>query len=182
MKTPLFSVTSCKSFIPFFTVKFIRSLLVLLLLALTTTTGFARLGDSLAKLKEHFGKSPDPKSPKGMAVWFVESVDGPLVYTVTLNAQGVSIAEGIKPLKRAVLTQQIAQDFLEDQMTLTKDSKTARILKPGDKYEFAKQVYACGDHEWVLVDDARGILLIWAQGGIPSIMAVTREMMMRSGG
>jgi hypothetical protein len=153
-----------------------------LLLALTAATGFARVGEPLAKLKERFGMAPDPQSPKGMAVWFIESIDGPLVYTVTLNAKGVSIAEGIKPLKRAQLTTDIAQDFINDQMVLLKDSKTARQVLPGEKYEFAKQSFVCAENEFVMLDDPRGLLIVWSRAGIPSVMAVTREMLLPAGG
>src|SRR4051812_34779718 len=131
----------------------LRRLALLLLFGLTAVSGYARLGETLAQLKEHFGTPPDPKSPKGLLVWFVESIDGPLVYTVTLNAKGVSIAEGMKSVKRGVMTQKIVQDFLEDQMALVKDSKTARVVPPGEKYAFAKQGFTCGPKEWVLVDD-----------------------------
>lgn len=159
-----------------------RRLVLILLFTFTAASGHARLGETLAQLKEHFGTPPDPKSPKGLLVWFVESVDGPLVYTVTLNAKGVSIAEGMKPVKRGIMTQKIVQDFLEDQMTLTKDSKTARVVPPGEKYEFGKAAYTCGPKEWVLVDDAKGVLLIWSREGLQSVMAVTHEMMLRNSG
>ena len=134
------------------------------------------------KFTERFGKGPERESPKGMAIWFIESIDGPLVYTVTLNASGISIAEGIKPLKRAVLTTKIAQDFLQDQMVLLKDSKTARVVKPGEKYEFARQSFVCGENEYVMVDESKGVLLIWSRAGIPSVMAVTRELLLQPGG
>ncbi|MDB6165963.1 MAG: hypothetical protein JWQ83_1103 [Lacunisphaera sp.] len=150
-----------------------------LFFAFAAISAQARLGETLAQLREHFGTPPDPKSPRGMVVWFVESVDGPLVYTVTLNAKGISIAEGMKSVKRGIMTQKIVQDFLEDQMTLTRDSKTARVVPPGEKYEFAKTAYTCGEKEWVLVDDTRGVLLIWSRAGTQSVMAVTHEMMQR---
>jgi hypothetical protein len=159
-----------------------RICFVLLFGAALTAPGFARVGEPLAKLKERFGKAPDPQSPKNMAVWFIESIDGPLVYTVTLNAKGLSIAEGIKPLKRAILTAQIAQDFLQDQMVLLKDSKTARVVPTGGKYEFAKQSLVCAEGEYVVVDEPNGLLLIWSRAGIPSVMAVTREMLLPAGG
>ena len=153
-----------------------------LLFALTAASGFARVGEPLAKLKERFGKAPDPQSPKGMAIWFIESIDGALVYTVTLNAKGISIAEGIKPLKRAQLTTDIAQDFINDQLVLLKDSKTARRVLPGEKYEFAKQLFVCAENEFVMVDEPRDLLIIWSRAGIPTVMAVTREMLLPSGG
>ncbi len=150
-----------------------------LLVSAAASPAFARVGEPLAVLKERFGKAPDPKSPKNMAVWFIESIDGPLVYTVTLNAKGVSIAEGIKPLKRAILTTKIAQDFLEDQMVVLKDSKTARVMKTGEKYEFAKQSFTCAEHEYVLLDEPNGLLLVWSRAGIPSVMAVTKELLLQ---
>jgi hypothetical protein len=153
-----------------------------LLLALTAVTGFARVGEPLAKIRERFGKAPDPQSPKHMAVWFIESIDGALVYTVTLNAKGVSIAEGIKPLKRAILTTKIAQDFLQDQMVLLKDSKTTRVVPPGEKYEFAKQSFVVAENEYVVLDEPAGLLLIWSRAAIPSVMAVTRELLQQQTG
>jgi hypothetical protein len=160
-----------------------RSLLAAALVAIAATSpGFARIGESLDLLKTRFGKSPERESPKNMAVWFVESIDGPLVYTVTLNAKGVSIAEGIKPLKRAILTAKIAQDFLADQMTLIKDSKTTRVVKPGEKYVFAGQSFLCAEGEYVVLDEPNGLLLVWARAGIPSVMAITKEMLLQKAG
>ena len=144
--------------------------------------GFARIGDPVAKFTERFGKGPERESPRGMAVWFIESIDGPLVYTVNLNAKGVSIGEGIKPLKRAILTAKIAQDFLDEQLTLLKDSKTARVVKVGEKYEFAKQTFVCAEGEYVVLDEAQGLLIVWVRNGIPSVMAVTRELLLPKGG
>ena len=159
-----------------------RLLITSLLLAVATTSGFARIGDSVAKFTERFGKGPERESPKGMAVWFIESIDGPLVYTVTLNAKGVSIAEGIKPLKRAILTNKIAQDFMDEQMSLLKDSKTARVVKPGEKYEFARQSFVCAEGEYVVLDEPRDLLLVWVRDGIPSVMAITKELLLPKGG
>jgi hypothetical protein len=163
-------------------VRISRLLITPLLLAVAAIPGFARIGDPVAKFTERFGKGPERESPKGMAVWFIESIDGPLVYTVTLNAKGVSIAEGIKPLKRAILTAKIAQDFLDEQMTLLKDSKTARVVKPGEKYEFAKQSFVCAEGEYVVLDGAQGLLIVWVRNGIPSVMAITKEILLPKGG
>ena len=159
-----------------------RLLITSLLSALAVSAGLARIGDPVAKFTERFGKGPERESPKGMAVWFIESIDGPLVYTVTLNAKGVSIAEGIKPLKRAILTAKIAQDFMEEQLSLLKDSKTARVVKTGEKYEFARQPFVCAEGEYVVLDEARGLLLVWVRNGIPSVMAVTPEVLLPKGG
>ena len=160
-----------------------RSLLAAaLVFSAAATSGFARIGDPVAKFTQRFGKGPERESPKHMAVWFIESIDGPLVYTVTLNAKGVSIAGGIKPLKRAILTAKIAQDFMDEQMTLLKDSKTVRIVKPGEKYVFARQSFDCAEGEYVVLDDAQGLLFVWVRTGIPSVMAVTREMLLQQPG
>lgn len=146
------------------------------------TAGLARVGEPLAKIAERFGKGPERESPKGMAIWFIESIDGALVYTVTLNAKGISIAEGIKPVKRALLTKDIAQDFIDDHLVLLKDSKTARRVQPGEKYVFAQQAFVCGELEYVMVDEARDLLLIWARAAPTSVMAVTREVLLPPGG
>jgi hypothetical protein len=159
----------------------VKKILPLLLLVALAAPAPARIGEPLAKLKERFGKAPDPQSPKGKAVWFIESIDGPLVYTVTLNAKGVSIGEGIKPLKRGLLTTQIAQDFLNDQLSLLKDSKTARTMKPGENYTFAQQAFVCGEQEYVVVDEPNNLLVVWSRGGIPAVMAITREMLLPPG-
>lgn len=158
--------------------KKIRLPAVLLLLVLSAATVTARVGEPLAKIRERFGRAPEHGSPKNMAVWFIESIDGALVYTVTLNAKGLSIAEGIKPLKRALLTTKIAQDFLQEQMAPFADAKTSRVVAPGEKYEFARQSFVCAENEWVLLDEPNGLLLIWSRGGIPSVMAVSREMLL----
>ncbi len=165
-----------------FRVKSIRHPVTFLLYALLATSAFARVGEPLARLKEHFGKAPEAGAPKNMAVWIIESIDGALIYTVTLNDKGVSIAEGIKPLKRGLLTTQIAQDFLRDQSFAIKDSKTARVVPAGGKYVFAGQSFVCGANESVIVDDVNGLLIIWSRDNPPSVMAVTREMLLRAGG
>jgi len=156
-----------------------RSLLFTALVFSTAAApAFARVGDPLARISERFGRSPERGSPKNMAVWFIESIDGALAYTVTVNAKGVSIAEGIKPIKRAILTTKIAQDFLQEQMSVYPDSKTARVVAPGEKYVFAQQSFVCAESEWVLLDEPNGLLLIWTRAGIPSVMAVSREMLL----
>ena len=153
-------------------------LLATLVLGAAHTPAFARVGESLAKLRKHFDASPERESPKNMAIWFIESIDGALVYTATFNAQGISISEGIKPLKRAVLTTKIAEDFIRDQMVPLEGSPTSRVVPPGQTYLFADQSFVCDESEFVMVDDGRGLLLIWSRGGIPSVMAISREMLL----
>ena len=158
-----------------------KRLLPLVLFAVLATAGFARIGDPLEKFRARFGKGPDPQSPRGKAVWFIEVEDGVLVYTVTVDDKGRSIAEGIKPLKRAQFPREIAQEFIDDQLALVKDSKTARRLRPGEQYTFAGQAFVCGKDEFVVVDEPRDLLVVWEQGGIPSVMALTRAVLQPSG-
>ncbi len=152
-----------------------------LLLGLTAATGLARVGEPVAKIKERFGK-PDPKSPKNMVIWFIETTNGALVYTVTYNAKGISIAEGLKPLKSAFLSAELAHNFIQDQVVLIKDSPTTRIVKPGEKYEFAGQAFVCAENEFVVLDQANDLLIIWSRGSTGTILAVSREMIQRTGG
>ncbi len=151
------------------------------LLGLATAAGFARVGEPVAKIKERFGK-PDPQSPKNMVIWFIETNNGPLVYTVNYNAKGISIAEGLKPLKSAVLNAESAQNFIHDQVVLIKDSSTTRIVKVGEKYEFAGQAFVCAENEFVVLDQTHDLLIIWSRAGVGAIMAVSREMVQRTGG
>ena len=154
-----------------------RSLLAaFLLLGLTAATAHARLGDTMAQLKKQFG-SPEPQSRKNVAVWFFEIQDGRMIYTVTFNAKGQSIAEGLKPIMNALFTSNIAQNFIEAQVGPFRDSKTLRTLDPGEKYTFAGQAFSCGAQERVLVDEANDFLIIWTRTGLPAVMAVRREMM-----
>jgi hypothetical protein len=153
-----------------------RCLTLALLTCLVLTTGHARLGETLAKIKEHFGRAPDSQPQKNSAVWYFEVEDGQVVYTVTFDARGLSIAEGLKPLKRAMFTRDIAQDFINLQTALYKDSKTARIVNPGEKYGFAGKAFVCGEQEYVIVDEPNHFLLVWTRGGLPSVIAVRPEM------
>ena len=153
-----------------------RALLAPLLLLGLTATAQARLGDTLSQLKSQFG-SPESQSRKNVAVWFFEIQDGRMIYTVTFNAKGLSIAEGLKPIKNALFTTDIAQNFIHAQVEPFRDSKTLHTLGPGDKYTFAGQAFTCGAQENVIVDEANDFLLIWTRTGLPAVMAVRREMM-----
>ena len=115
-------------------------------------------------------------------IWFIETTNGALVYTVTYNANGISIAEGLKPLKSADLTAESAKNFIQDQVSLIKDSSTTRIVKPGEKYEFAKQAFVCAENEFVVLDQTNDLLIIWSRGSAGTILAVSREMIQRTGG
>ncbi|MDI1320919.1 MAG: hypothetical protein PSW75_12110 [bacterium] len=153
-----------------------RVLLALALAGLAATTGRAVLGETLAQLKEHMGK-PEAQSRKDAAVWFFEVEAGRLVYTVTFNDKGLSIAEGIKPLKQAVFTSKAAQDFIDAQLTLAKDSKTVRSFQPGETYLFGGQPFTCAPEEYVTVDEARDLVVVWNRSRAPSVIAFRREML-----
>lgn len=152
-----------------------RRLLLALLVGLAATTGQAVLGDTFAQLRERLGR-PEPQTRKDAAVWFFEVEDGRLVYTATLNGKGLSIAEGLKPLKRAIFTRDAAEDFIDRQLAPSKGSKTRLSLKPGEKYVFAGKPFTCGDEEYVTVDEASDLMIIWNRSRAPSVVAVRSEM------
>lgn len=150
--------------------------LLLLVAALAAVPARAVLGETLEQLKEHMGK-PEPQTRKDAAVWFFEVEDGRLVYTVTFNAKGLSIAEGLKPLKRAIFTSKAAQDFIDAQLTLAKDSKTLRTFKPGDAYTFGGKAFTCGPQEYVTLDEAHDLAIVWNRTRLPTVIAFRREML-----
>lgn len=154
-----------------------RSLLFAVLaagLTLAAAPAHARLGDTLADIKKHRG-SPLPQKRPDVALWVFEGVDGQLGYSVTFNAAGKSIAEGLKPIKNARLTPEIADDFMRAQLEPFRGSKTVRKVQPGEKYTFAGQVLTCGEDEAVIVDDPNGLLIVWTKGALASVVAVSAE-------
>jgi len=153
-----------------------RLLVAALLAGLAASAGHAALGETLAQLREHMGK-PEPQVRKDVVVWFYEVEDGRLVYTVTFNAQGVSIAEGLKPLKRAIFTKDAAEDFIHAQLAAVKGSKTVRAFKPGEKYSFGGQWFTCTEEEYATVDEANDLVIVWNRSRAPSVMAFRREML-----
>ena len=156
----------------------LRFLLVVLLSALGAITAPARLGENLNDLKKRFG-APEPQVQprKDQAFWLFEGDDGQLMYSVTFNAQGRSMAEGFKPLKRARFNRNIAMDFIDAQLAPVRDSKTTLTVKPGVVYRFAGKNYTCGEQEYVVVDEPLGFLIIWSTAGIPSVLVLGPEMM-----
>lgn len=156
-----------------------RLTLSLLLATLAATVpASARLGDTLADLKKAFGAPERQRVPrKDKADWLFEGDDGQLHYSVTFNAEGKSIAEGLKPLKRARFNKDTAMNFIDDQLGANRSSKTMRVVKPGEAYAFAGQNFVCDKAEYVIVDETLGILVIWSQAGVPSVMIVSEEMM-----
>ena len=141
----------------------------------------ARLGDTLADLKKRFDSpAPQIRRDDSNATWLFDQDDtGQLAYTVTFNAKGRSIAEGLKPVKRARFPKETALDFIEQQLAPFRDSKTQRIMKPGEKYRFAGREFLCGKEEYVVLDEPRGLLLIWSQVVDPAVMVVSPEIFSR---
>lgn len=151
------------------------SVLWLPAILLPAAPAHAVLGETLEQLKSHMGK-PEPQTRKDAAVWFFEVEDGRLVYTVTFNDKGVSIAEGLKPLKRAIFTSKAAQDFIDAQLTLAKDSKSVRKFKPGETYTFGGKSFTCGPQEYVTVDEVNDLAIVWDRTRLPTVIAFRSEM------
>jgi hypothetical protein len=144
------------------------------LLALTPVQ--ARLGDTLGKIKERFGKPAD-QPRKGTEVWYFEAEDGQLAYSVVFNAKGLSISERFEPVRRAQFTDQAVQSFIKMQLEVDRGSKTARTVKPGENYTFAGKAFSCAVGQVVIIDEPNGILIVWTRSGVPSVMAVRPEAM-----
>ncbi len=139
----------------------------------------ARLGETLAEIKQRYD-SPTTQTRRDSALWLFErGDDGQLLYTVTFDAKGRSVAEGLKPVKRARFTKEIALDFIESQLAPYRDSKTLQIITVGKKYRFAGQDFTCGRDEYVVLDEPRGLLLIWSQVVNPAVMVISPEMLQR---
>jgi len=153
------------------------TLLVVLLALGLAPLASARLGENLSQLKQRYGKPVD-QSKKDVAIWLFETAgDGQLLFTATLNAKGLAIAEGLKPLKHAQLTEDDVRNFTDIQLAPYRGSKTLLSVAPGQKYTFAGRELACGADESVMVDDANGVLVVWNRGDTPSMLAVSRELL-----
>lgn len=160
---------------------FRRSLILCLLAGFVPVPASARLGETLDQLKSRLGKPTEQQQPrKEVAIWLFEVENGQLVYTVTFDAGNRSIAEGLRPIKRANFTPDIAQDFIQSQIAPFRDSKTLRTFKAGEKYGFAGQGFTCGEDETAIVDEPNGVMIVWVRKGIPSIMAVSPSMVRRT--
>ena len=151
---------------------------LLLLTALLAAPASARLGESLAEISQRFGK-PLSQTAKDNASWLFEVVDGAVLYSVTFDPEGRSIAEGLKPVKRALFTRKTALTFIEGQLVPFEDSPTKRIVPAGEKYRFAGKEFTCGQDEHVVLDEPRGLLLVWSQGREPAVMVLSPAMFHR---
>ncbi|MBI2518149.1 MAG: hypothetical protein HYV95_14690 [Opitutae bacterium] len=154
-----------------------RALVLVALACLAATSAEARLGETLEKLKERYGK-PQTQLKKESATWFFDTDDEKqLVFTATFNDKGLVIAEGLKPVRYARLTRESVQAFIDLQVQPFAGSKTLRSMKPGEQYTFAGKAYTCAATELVIVDDANGILIVWNNGADPFVLAVTPQML-----
>jgi hypothetical protein len=156
----------------------VRLIFALLLAALTALPGHARLGETTADLKKRFGR-PELESRKDNIFWLFEADNGQLLYTVTLNAEGRSIAEGLKPQKRARFHESDARVFMDAQLAPLENSKTLRVVKAGEHYRFAGQDFVCDALEHVVIDEPNGFLLIWNKSVNPSVLVVSPAMFQR---
>jgi hypothetical protein len=152
-----------------------RLLFTCLLAAFALSPAHARLGESAADLKKRYGR-PELESRKENIFWLFEADNGQLLYTVTLNAEGRSIAEGLKPHKRARFHESDARVFMDSQLAPLEGSKTLRVVKPGEHYQFAGQDFVCDALEHVVLDEANGLLLIWNKSVNPSVLVVSPAM------
>jgi hypothetical protein len=161
----------------------IRFLLLLFLAALAALPARALLGETLGDLKKRFGPPEvQMEKRKDNAYWLFEGDDGQLMYSVTFNAQGRSMAEGLKPLKLARFNKARVMEFIESELVLVRDSPTLRRPKPGESYTFAGKALTCAETEYIAVDDKQGILVVWNKSGVPAVLVISPEMMNATGG
>jgi hypothetical protein len=154
-------------------VKSIRLLSSVICLLLAATTGSAHLGSTLADIEKSRGK-PAGRPDKTKALWLFEGNDGQLAYAVKFDKDGRSIAETLKPaLIGRSLHEEIASDFIRAQMEILDGSKTTQVIERGKKYQFAGRDLIVAEHEYVVVDEPRGFLLVWDKSSLPSVTVVS---------
>lgn len=153
-------------------------LLLALLLAAAPLAG--RVGERGADLRKRFGK-PEATPNRNTIVWLIEAPAGALLYSVTLNDAGVSIAEGLKPYRQARMSERSARNFIADQLAGRDSSPTLRTIKPGEAYTFGGEAFVCNEDEEVIVDEANDVLIIFTLRPVATVMAVTKEMVQRAG-
>lgn len=147
------------------------------LLGLLAVPAKARLGETLAQLTERFGKPV--ATPKGTAYWLFEVGDvGQAQYTVTFGNGGKSIAEGLRPMRNARFTATFAQQFIASQLQDEPESPSRRVVPAGEKYTFAGQTMVCDANEYVVVDEPRGLLIVWSRATkSPYVLVLSPQMM-----
>jgi len=156
----------------------IRLFLLLFLAAAAAQPASALLGETAAELKKRFGPPEVQMQPtKESAYWLFEGDDGQLMYSVTFNTKGHSIAEGLKPLKRARFGKTRVMEFIDSELIPTVGSPTVRVVKTGESFQYAGQTMVCGPAEYVVVDDRLGILVVWNQSGVPNVLVLSHEIL-----
>ncbi len=162
----------------------LRRILVLAWLFVTGLAGrplHAALGETASEIEKRFGR-PDPQLQQGahknVVVWAIETPQSErLIYTVTFDRRGRSIAEGLKPGRRAILDEEIAKNFVANQLAVRKDDKTTRLPRPGEKYTFAGELFTRAPNEEVWVDEGNDLMVIRATGREPFVLAVRADFL-----
>ena len=91
-----------------------RSLIFILLASLMVVSTRAQPGETLDALKKRYGTpAPQDRRDSRSAVWLFEGEDGQLAYSVTFDAHGKSIAEGLKPMRYAIFSRSTVQNFID---------------------------------------------------------------------
>lgn len=153
---------------------------ILLALSLVAASpAWAVLGETLDTLTKRFGKQdPQLRPQKNVAMWSLESDDSErLVYTVTFDSKGQSIAEGLKPVKTIPLPRDVAEAFIATQLAAYAGAATTKAPKPGEAYRFAGQDFTCAPNEKVLVDEANDFMVVWVQAKPGMVLAVRAAML-----
>jgi hypothetical protein len=151
----------------------LSALVAALVFSALATNAHALLGNTLDEVTKQRGK-PSGQPEKNKAVWLFEGNDGQLAYAVRFDAAGKSIAETLKPaLIGRSLHRDIVMDFIRAQTAGVAGSPTLIEPKVGDKYVFAGQNLVVAENEFVRVDPANGVLVVWVRGSMPSVTAVT---------
>lgn len=140
---------------------------------------WAVLGENLDTLTKRFGKQDVQLRPqKHVAMWSLESDDSErLVYTVTFDSKGRSIAEGLKPTKMVPLPKDVVETFISSQLAPYAGAETTKAIKPGEKYRFAGQEFTCADNEKVVVDETNDFMIVYVHAKPGMIMAVRAAML-----
>lgn len=139
----------------------------------------AVLGETRDVLTKRFGKQDQQVRPqKNVAMWSLETDDSErLIYTVTFDEKGRSIAEGLKPAKNIPIPRDAADAFIASQLAPYAGAASTRTVKPGEKYTFGKQEFTCAGNEQVFVDEVNDFMIVWVQGKPGMVMAVRSEML-----
>jgi len=144
-------------------------LVACLCFAALATSSHAMLGETLAQITKHRGK-PAGHPDKTKAVWLFEGGDEQVAYAVKFDAAGKSVAETLKPGRiGSPLHPEIARDFITAHKATLGDSKTMREPALGEKFTFAGQSFSVAKDEYVILDEAKGFLLVYIRGSLPSV-------------